>query len=89
MLGHTAHHKQNYIMKKTIALIVAASTLGLSGCCTAHHVSKWEYKQLPPDRGSSRVSDDALNKLGEEGWSVVGVGNDNGVSIYILKRAKK
>ena len=76
-------------MKKAITLIVAASTLWLSGCCTTHHVSKWEYKQLLPDRGSTRATDDALNKLGEEGWSVVGVGNDNGVSIYILKRAKK
>jgi hypothetical protein len=76
-------------MKNTIALIVAASTLGLSGCCTAHHVTKWEYKQIEPSKGTSRVSEDALNKLGDEGWSVVGVGNDNGISVYILKRAKK
>ena len=76
-------------MKKTIALIVAVSTLGLSGCCTAPHATKWEYKQLVPDVGSSRVSEDALNKLGDEGWSVVGVGNDIGISVYILKRAKK
>ena len=31
-------------MKKSIALIFAASTLFLAGCCTTPHVTKWEYK---------------------------------------------
>ena len=31
-------------MKKSIALIFAASTLILAGCCTTPHVTKWEYK---------------------------------------------
>jgi len=31
-------------MKKSIALIFVVSALVLAGCCTTHHVSKWEYK---------------------------------------------
>jgi PBP1b-binding outer membrane lipoprotein LpoB len=71
-------------MKKSIVLIIAASTLVLAGCCTTHRAARWEYKQLAP-----RVTDETLNKLAEEGWSVVAVGTDNGSSFYILKRAKK
>ncbi len=71
-------------MRKVIAIILAASVLGLAGCCLTHRVAKWEYKQVAP-----RVTDDTLNKLGDEGWSVVGVGTDNGISFYVLKRAKK
>ena len=31
-------------MKKNIALIFAAGTLFLAGCCTTEHTTKWEYK---------------------------------------------
>ena len=31
-------------MKRSIAVIFAASTLFLAGCCTSTHVTKWEYK---------------------------------------------
>jgi hypothetical protein len=55
-------------MKKSIALIFAASTLFLAGCCTTHHITKWEYK-TSTDYG---VQDDArLSKLGKDGWILV------------------
>jgi len=31
-------------MKKSIALVFAASALALTGCSTTPHASKWEYK---------------------------------------------
>ena len=82
-------------MKKSIALIFAASTLFLAGCCTTHHVTQWEYKgvnlqvyQLRPPNLSSTLDD-----LGKDGWSVVGVTQDGtgdyAMLHFILKRAKK
>ncbi len=70
-------------MKKDIALMIAASALLFAGCCTTH-VTKWEYKQL-----YTQVSDDSLNKLGDEGWSVVACGTSQTGNFYVLKRAKK
>jgi hypothetical protein len=74
-------------MKKSIALIFAASTLLLAGCCTTHQVTKWEYKQL----NGSEVTDQALNKLGDEGWIVVdySTGPGSAEGFYILKRPKQ
>jgi hypothetical protein len=73
-------------MKKHIALGLVASTLFVAGCCTTHHVTKWEYKQI----ASSMVTDETLNQLGDQGWSVVGYGTpEGGRSFYILKRAKQ
>ena len=42
-------------MKKSIALIFAASTLFLAGCCTTQHVTQWEYKVVPiaPGNGAN------------------------------------
>jgi hypothetical protein len=72
-------------MKKSIALMFAAGTLFLGGCCTAPHHAKWEYKQ-----SATQVSDATLNQWADEGWSVVCVGTDsNGGHFYILKRPKK
>ena len=39
-----AHETKNQTMKKSIALIFVAGTLILAGCCTAPHVTQWEYK---------------------------------------------
>jgi hypothetical protein len=82
-------------MRKSIALIFVASILFLAGCCTTHHITQWEYKSLtlqayqlsPPNLSP------ALDDLGKDGWSVVGVTQD-GTGDYaslhfILKRAKQ
>jgi hypothetical protein len=72
-------------MKKSIALVFMASTLFLAGCCTSHQATKWEYKQQ-----YTQISDESLNKLADQGWSVVCVGTSaNGAHFYILKRPKK
>jgi hypothetical protein len=68
-------------MQKHITLVLAATTLFLAGCCTTHHIAKWEYKQL----SSSMVTDETLNQLGDQGWSVVAYGS----GFYILKRPKQ
>jgi len=56
---------QTMIMKKTVALTLAASTLFLAGCCTAHHTTLWEYKTV--------TSDSAVNQLASQGWTLVEV----------------
>jgi PBP1b-binding outer membrane lipoprotein LpoB len=37
-------------MKNHIALIFAAGTLFLAGCCTTEHATKWEYKVVAAPR---------------------------------------
>ena len=49
-------------MKKHIALILAASTLILAGCCTTHQATKWEYKTVHTMKG--------VNERTAVGWSV-------------------
>ena len=73
-------------MKKHIALGLVASTLFLAGCCTTPHATKWEYKQI-----STQVNDATLNKLADEGWSVVCVGTSGNTDshFYVLKRPKQ
>ena len=72
-------------MKKHIALGLVASTLFLAGCCTTPHVTKWEYKQV-----GAQKTDEALNQLADQGWSVVCVGaNSNGGDFYVLRRPKQ
>ena len=68
-------------MKKLIALVFAASTFMMAGCCTTHHVAKWEYKTI---QGSQ--TDDSLNKFADDGWTVVGLNSYGG---YLLKRPKQ
>lgn len=74
---------QNHNMKKHIALGLVASTLFLAGCCTAHQAKHWEYMQV---RGLQ--SDANLNKLADEGWSVVAFTETDTGQRYILRRAK-
>jgi hypothetical protein len=72
-------------MKATIVLIFAASTLLLAGCCTTHQATHWEYMTL---HGEQSVT--SLNKLSDQGWSVVGfTGDASGQLDYLLKRPKQ
>ncbi len=79
-------------MKKSIALIFAASTLFLAGCCTTHHVTSWEYKTVTV-MGDSDVQ---INQLVEQGWRVDSFSaffpNQNSgtlFQVYLLKRPKQ
>jgi hypothetical protein len=67
-------------MKKSLILIAAGALL-LAGCCTAHHVTKWEYRM-----GGSLAE---VNQLADQGWTVVNFAIPNGGQYqYLLKRAK-
>ena len=75
-------------MKKHITLILAASTLLLAGCYTTPHHAKWEYKEVEFPSGTA--SEEQLNQLGDQGWSVVAATvSTRGVPLYVLKRAKQ
>ncbi len=67
-------------MKKSLLLITACGFL-LAGCCTAHHVTKWEYRQTNSLR--------EVNRLAEQGWTVVSFAIPQGGPYeYLLKRPK-
>jgi hypothetical protein len=76
-------------MKKSIALIFAASALFLAGCCAPNQAAHWEYKTVV----DSDASADNLSQLGGQGWEVVSfnpyAGTDgNRHVICLLKRPK-
>jgi hypothetical protein len=76
-------------MKKNIALILAASTLLLAGCCSTHHVTQWEYKTYGAAYSSPSAVGD-LNKLAAEGWIVDKVlYSDIANSTILLKRPRQ
>lgn len=60
-------------------LIIGASIVLLAGCCTTHHVTRWEYKVVPVVTGdgsewqkTQQAKEEALtNDLGKEGWIFV------------------
>jgi protein involved in sex pheromone biosynthesis len=65
-------------MKKHIALGLVASTLFLAGCCTTHHTTKWEYKEVA---GLMKV-----NELCKAGWILVNVNHhENTEDSYLMK----
>ena len=72
---------QNQTMKKSIALVFAVGTLFVAGCCATHPVTKWEYKQIQGGQ-----TEESLNKLADDGWTIVGLSTYGG---YLLKRAKR
>jgi hypothetical protein len=57
-------------MKKSIALIFAASTLFLAGCCTTPHVTKWEYK-VTDMYLTKGVLQNTIDGLVGDGWEFV------------------
>jgi hypothetical protein len=70
-------------MKKSIALLIAATGLVLAGCCTTPHTPKWEYKTV------SSTSDEILNTPVAEGWTVVNFTvTPDGNKWFLLKRHK-
>jgi hypothetical protein len=71
-------------MKKIIPLIIAASAVFLAGCCSPHHMTKWEYKQI-----GGAQSEASLNKLGDDGWRVVGFSGTDTSARYVLARPKQ
>jgi hypothetical protein len=80
-------------MKKHIALGLLASTLFLAGCCTARHVTQWEYKRA--------YSIEEVNKAAADGWILMSFSThehtdtySNGpvtrdVEVYVMKRQKQ
>jgi hypothetical protein len=68
--------------------LIGVSTLLLAGCCTAHHVNRWEYKVVmsgkfaftPPPQGQMPVAfekgqEALMNDLGKDGWIFVSESN--------------
>jgi protein involved in sex pheromone biosynthesis len=78
-------------MKKSIALLFAASTLLFAGCSTTHHhTAKWEYKTVEAREGEQ---DAIISKLTGDGWRVVSFsateGQPNVIHYhYVLKRSQ-
>ena len=60
-------------------LILAASALTLSGCCTPHHIAHWEYKVIrsatisanapQPDWPTKQQA--LIEDLSKDGWVLV------------------
>jgi hypothetical protein len=57
-----------HTMKKTIALIFAASTLFLASCCTTPQATVWEYKIVQAN--SHLLLEQGINKAAAEGWQL-------------------
>ena len=55
-------------MKKSIALIFAASTLFLAGCCTMPHATKWEYKVTEMYLAREGALQKTIDGLVADGW---------------------
>ena len=76
-------------MKRCIALVLAASTLYLAGCCTTPHTTMWEYKVAGPTNEQLRErggTQQFLNDRANEGWVLV---SQNEGRIFYFKRPVK
>lgn len=81
------------------AIILIALTFLLAGCGGSSNGQKWEYDVVFVNRVARRVDGTStaelaglLNKLGAEGWEVVGTafdGGDNFDMVITLKRPLK
>ena len=77
-----------------MAVIFAASTLLLAGCCSTPPATKWEYKValvpglLETDTVDTRraLREKFLNDLGKEGWVLVMAGVETGNMLYFKRR---
>lgn len=75
-------------MKRTFATLALASATLLTGCHAPHH-SSWEYRTYRTPVGGS---EDGLNKLAAEGWTVQSfttTPNDSSYWTFLLRRPKK
>lgn len=71
-----------HIMKKSLLLLIAVCGPLLAGCSTAHHATRWEYRQ------TNSLTE--VNQLAGEGWTVVNFAIPGGGPYeYLLKRAKR
>ena len=67
-------------MEKSLLLITTCGFV-LVGCCTAHRVTKWEYRQ------TSTLAE--VNQLAQQGWVVVNFAvPQSGPFVYLLRRPK-
>ena len=83
-------------MKMTIKhlLVLGFASLMFLGCATSKHddgadkPAKWEYRtemlRLTDPEATAR-----LNALNSQGWTIVSVTPQNGVSTYVFKRLKQ
>jgi hypothetical protein len=79
-------------MRKSIAVIIAASSLLLAGCCTTPHATRWEYKvaELVYGAGTSPQEwhdrqQTLLTDLGKDGWELV----QRNETVFYFKRPIK
>jgi hypothetical protein len=90
-----AHQTQEHTMKKSIALIFAASTLFLAGCCTTPHVTKWEYKVTDMYLSQQGALEKKINDLVADGWEFVSLstlvepGNSPPRGYIVVRRPKQ
>ena len=81
------HQTQEHTMKKSIAVIIAASTLFLAGCCTTPHATRWEYTVVEPGNPYTNQGEVTfLNEKSKEGWVFV---QKDANGKYIFKRPSK
>ena len=60
-------------------LIIGSSSLLLTGCCTTHQATRWEYKVVRPARWTQdggmtewqKNQEAMMNDLGKDGWIFV------------------
>ena len=93
-LGRYAKTGSIRIMKQTMAVLAAASSMLLAGCCTMHHTGRWEYKvtEVPQSAEEAKnmrapsyeTRQNYLNSLGRDGWMLVT--EDQGV-LYLRRPA--
>ena len=49
----------------------------------------WEYKEIMRNLAKEKaLTEDELNKLGEEGWELAGILNDSMLAFFYFKRQK-
>ena len=60
-------------------IVGASSLLFLTGCCGAHHATRWEYKVVPYAKPSpegpaqwQKDQEAAINDLAKDGWILDG-----------------